>query len=159
MDTFVAIELRTARPARHTACAIALVNVVKGVIIQKYFTRIQPPGNKYDSHTVDVNGLNAELTENAPYFPEIFPLLKIKIEGNNVVCLNARFNISVLKSTMEYYGIDSNDLSYRVFDEIKLFGHKLIKFQFREYRNKLILNDPLLDAETCARIFLKYHRA
>ncbi len=157
MDTFVALDFETAKQARHTVCAVGLVQVIEGVIVQKFYTLIQPPDNEYDMHTVAVHGMNATHTANAPTFPEIYPLLKIMLHDNNVVCHNASFDISALKSSMEYYGIDPHDLNYTVFDTMTLYGRKPLDTCCQECGIELTHHDPLSDAEACARIFLKYH--
>lgn len=157
MDTFVALDFETARPARHTACAVGLVSVVKGVIVQKFYSLIQPPDNEYDMHNVAVHGMNSEHTVNAPTFKEIYPLIRRMIDGNNVVCHNAAFDISVLKSCMEEVGIADDDLSFCQHDTMKLYNRKPLHECCAECGIDLTHHDPLSDAEACARIFLKYH--
>lgn len=158
MDTFVALDFETANSFRHSACAIGMVNVIKGVIIHKFHILIQPPNNHYNIHTVAVHGMNAEHTINAPKFPEIYPLIKSLINGNNVVCHNAPFDISVLNATLRYYNIETNDLSYTVHDTLKLYGKRSLDKCCQECGIELSHHDPLSDAEACARIFLKYHQ-
>ncbi len=45
MKSFVAIDFETAQPVRHSPCAIGMVKVVDGVIIQRVFSLIRPPDN------------------------------------------------------------------------------------------------------------------
>lgn len=157
MDSFVALDFETAKQARNTACAVGLVSVVEGVIVQKFYTLIQPPGNEYDIHTVSVHGMNAEHTVNAPSFADIYPLLKVFINDNNVVCHNAPFDIGVLNSSMEYYGIDINDISFTVHDTMKLYSNRSLDNCCHECGIELTHHDPLSDAVACARIFLIHH--
>ncbi len=116
MDTFVALDFETAKQARHTACAVGIVKVVKGVIVQKFYSLIKPPLNEYDIHTMAVHGMNPDHTANAPTFTEIYPYIRLMINKNNVVCHNAAFDISVLKSCIEHYCIDADDLKFDVSD-------------------------------------------
>ncbi len=157
MDTFVALDFETAKPARHTACAVGLVSVIKGVIVQKFYSLIKPPLNEYDMHNIAVHGMNSEHTANAPTFSEIYPILRLMIHRDNVVCHNAPFDISVLKRCMEHYCIEDEDLKYNVFDSMKLYGHKPLNVCCEECGIESTHHDPLSDAEACARIFLKYH--
>lgn len=157
MDTFVALDFETAKAARDSACAIGMVNVVKGVIVQKFYSLIKPPLNEYHIHTMAVHGMNPEHTVNAPTFSEIYPIIRLMIDRNNVVCHNAAFDISVLKSCMEHYCIDADDLKFEVFDTMDLYNRKSLKACCEECGIELTHHDPLSDAEACARIFLKYH--
>jgi DNA polymerase-3 subunit epsilon len=134
-----------------------MVKVIKGVITHKFHILIQPPDNHYDIHNIAVHGMNAEHTANAPVFPEVYPLIKSLINGNKVVCHNAAFDISVLTSTMHYYDINTEDISYTIHDTMHLYGKKSLDKCCKECGIELSHHDPLSDAEACAKIFMKYH--
>lgn len=153
----MALDFETAKAARHTACAVGLVSVVKGVIVRKFYSLIKPPMNEYDMHTMAVHGMNPDHTVNAPTFSEIYPVLRSLIDRNNVVCHNASFDISVLKSCIEHNCINADDLKFDVFDTMDLYERKSLKVCCEECGIELTHHDPLSDAEACARIFLKYH--
>ena len=157
MDTFVALDFETAKQARHTACAVGIVKVVKGVIVQKFYSLIKPPLNEYDIHTMAVHGMNPDHTANAPTFTEIYPYIRLMINKNNVVCHNAAFDISVLKNCIEHYCINADDLKFDVSDTMILYGRKSLNACCEECGIELTHHDPLSDAEACARIFLRYH--
>lgn len=158
MKNFTAIDFETAQPARHTACAIALVKVRNGVIIQKFKSLIRPPDNWYSDNNMHVHKIGSQHTENAPDFAEIYPLIRSMLHNEHIVCHNASFDVDVLYKTMEYYGISSSDLEFQVSDTLALYG-KCLKECCNENGISLSHHDPLSDAEACAQLFLRYQGA
>ena len=45
--TFTAIDFETATYDRHSACAVGIVTIDNGIIIDEYYTLIQPPDKKH----------------------------------------------------------------------------------------------------------------
>ncbi len=156
MRSFIAIDFETAVPARHSPCAIGIVKVVDGVIIQRIFSLLRPPENEYYIHNTAVHGIISEHTEYAPEFIDFYPILKKLINYGNVVCHNASFDIDVLLKTMAYYGLDHREIEIRVFDTLELYGKSLDEC-CRSCGIDLHHHDALSDAEACAKLFLKYH--
>lgn len=157
MKSFVAIDFETAQPVRHSLCAIGMVKVVDGVIIQRVFSLIRPPDNEYSIHNTDVHGIKAEHSLNAPEFIEIFPLIKTMIHNNHVVCHNASFDLDVLTKTMIHHGINTDELIYSFSDTLKLYG-KSLDVCCSQCGIHLDHHDALSDAVACAKIFLKYNQ-
>ena len=155
MKSFVAIDFETAQPARHSPCAIGIVKVVDGVIIQRVFSLIRPPENEYSLHNTIVHGIKAEHSESAPEFVEIFPLIKKMIHQNHVVCHNASFDLDVLAKTMRHHGISDNELVFTFSDTLQLYG-KSLDVCCSICGIDLDHHDALSDAEACAKIFLKH---
>ena len=156
MRSFVAIDFETAQPARHSPCAIGMVKVVDGVIIQRLFSLIRPPENEYFVHNTLVHGIKAEHSENAPEFVDVFPMIKNMINHSHVVCHNASFDLDVLAKTMSYHGISVGELEFTSSDTLKLYG-KSLDVCCSECGIELHHHDALSDAEACAKIFLKYY--
>lgn len=157
MDSFVAIDFETARAARHTPCAVGLVKVVKGVIVQRFYSIIRPPDNLYDIHNVAVHGINSEHSDAAPEFPQVYKHLKEFINGAHVVCHNAAFDLEVLYQSMEFHQISQDDLIFDYSDTLTLYDRKPLHECCAICGIELNHHDALSDAEACARIFLKYH--
>ena len=156
MKSFVAIDFETAQPVRHSPCAIGMVKVVDGVIIQRVFSLIRPPDNEYSIHNTDVHGIKAEHSLNAPEFIEIFPLIKDMIHNNHVVCHNASFDLDVLTKTMIHHGLSTDELIFTFTDTLQLYG-KSLDVCCSECGIDLDHHDALSDAEACAKIFLKFY--
>lgn len=157
MDTFVALDFETARASRNTPCAVGMVKVVKGVIVQKFYTIIRPPDNVYDIHNVAVHGINSGHSENAPEFSAVYNIIKEMLNGGHLVCHNAGFDISVLRQSMEYYGFNQNEITFDYSDTLTLYDRKPLNECCEICGIELNHHDALSDAEACAKIFLKFH--
>lgn len=93
--TFTALDFETFTAERSSACAIGLVKVVAGHIVNRFYSLINPiPDHRTEDNSA-VNGITREMVDVAPNFQALWPLIK-KIVGNDViVCHNAEFDQSV----------------------------------------------------------------
>jgi len=55
--TFTAIDFETAIGSPGSACAVGIVTVEGGVIVDQYSTLIQPPDNRYWYGNIAVHGI------------------------------------------------------------------------------------------------------
>ena len=108
--TFVAIDFETATGYRDSACAIGIVTVEDGIIVDEYFSLIQPPDNQYWRSNINVHGITPEMTEDVPGFYAVYPEVKKRLKGKTVVAHNEVFDRSVLKHTMRMYRFDYDEL-------------------------------------------------
>ena len=106
--TFTAIDFETA--IRHHICAVGIVTVENGKIIDEYHTLIKPPNNEYNWHNIQVHGITERNTLNAPTFDEIYPEIKKRLQGKTIVAHNESFDRSVLQKTMAENGLDYSEL-------------------------------------------------
>lgn len=106
--TFTAIDFETA--VDHHICAVGIVCVKDGRVVDEFCALIQPPGNLYHWSTIRVHGIHPKDTVNAPSFPDIYPEIAKRIKGKVVVAHNEPFDRSVLKKTMADYGLDYDEL-------------------------------------------------
>ena len=83
--TFTAIDFETATGYRNSACAIGLVRVENGEIIDTFCSLIQPPGNEYWGGNIGVHGIRPADTRDAPTFEELFPRLNIKLNHHEAL--------------------------------------------------------------------------
>lgn len=162
MRTFTAIDFETATGYQHSACAVGIVSVVDGKIVDEFYSLIQPPGNIYWWQNIKVHGIKPEDTENVPSFHGIYPEIKLRLAENIIVAHNEAFDRNVLIKTMGHY-----DLNY---DELKL-GNRW-ECTCKIYRAKgfspaslnvcchimdieLNHHEALSDARACAILYLK----
>ena len=154
--TFTAIDFETAVGKRNSACAVAIVTVENEKIIDEYYTLIQPPGNEYFYRNIEVHGITPEDTINSPLFNEVYPEIKKRLSGKTVVAHNESFDRSVLRKTMEHYGLDYTELNladkwectYRIHGaSLDVCCHK--------YGIRLKHHEALSDARACAALYLK----
>lgn len=154
---FCAIDFETATAGRNSACSVAVVDVIDGVVRDSYYTLIQPPGNRYFSGNISIHGIHPKDTADAPTFAQIWPELKLHLQGKIVVAHNSSFDMSVLKHCIQDFNCDPVDFKYCCTVKLAkkawpfLPNHKLnsvadyLKVQFHHH-------DALEDSRTCAYI-------
>jgi DNA polymerase-3 subunit epsilon len=108
MKTFTAIDFETA--IRHHICAVGIVTIENGKIIDEYHTLIKPPNNEYNWHNIQVHGITERDTQNVHTFDKIYPEIKKRLQGKIVVAHNESFDRSVLQKTMAENGLDYSEL-------------------------------------------------
>ncbi len=92
---FVAIDFETADYGRDSACALAVVRVEKGAIVERDFWYIRPPRENFMfSH---IHGITWEQVADAMTFAQLWPLLEKKLRGVKfLLAHNASFDRPVL---------------------------------------------------------------
>jgi len=107
---FVAIDFETANGKRDSACAVGIVTVKGGEIVDEYYTLIKPPGNDYHWGCIRVHGIKPEDTLNEKTFAEVYPEFASKLQGQVMIAHNAPFDRAVLKASMDGAGFRYSDL-------------------------------------------------
>lgn len=149
---FTALDFETMTPERSSACAIGLVKVVNGVILEKYYTLLKPIPDDRDTTNTHVNGITWEMLENAPTFEEAWPKLEPYIKGQILVAHSADFDIDVLQHQLDYYHIDSRFQT--VVDTYKITQKPLEDVCFLMGIPLDSHHDALCDATACAEVIL-----
>ncbi len=106
---FVAIDFETA--VKHHICAVGIVTVENCIIVDEYYSLIQPPNNEYNWYCTQVHGITSIDTENALTFAEIFPEIRSRLENKLVVAHNESFDRNVLKKSMLDNRLDYEELN------------------------------------------------
>ncbi len=156
MKTFTAIDFETAKGNRNSACAIGIVTVENGEIIEEYCTLIQPPDNDYFYKNIEIHGIRPQGTANIPLFDKIYPEIKKRLVGKTIVAHSEAFDRSVLTKTMNEYGLDYSDLNIadRWECTYRIHGASL-GICCKEFGIELNHHDALSDALACAMLYLK----
>lgn len=156
-NDFVAIDFETATYLRTSACALGMVKVIDGEIVQKYYTIINPVRDEYtDSEpNLDIHSIPLHVCEKCDTFIEIYSLIENFIRGFRIVCHNKGADISILEQTMSFYGIKGTELDLdNVFCTYQATKKKL-SVCCEEMGIPLDNHhDALADAEACAKIYL-----
>jgi DNA polymerase-3 subunit epsilon len=106
LPTFVAIDFETANNARDSACAVGMVRVEAGQVVDQFTSFIRPPTNDFNFYCVRVHGLGWADVRNAPDFEGIWREAQAICEGVQFFAAhNAPFDRSVLNACCAYYGI------------------------------------------------------
>ncbi|HXP96875.1 MAG TPA: 3'-5' exonuclease [Telmatospirillum sp.] len=153
----LAIDFETATASRASPCAVGLCWLDEGAVIGRAYRLIRPPGNDFAPFNIAFHGIGPGDVANAPEFPVLWEELLPHLPGALLLAHNASFDISVLRRTLDIYGLPWPDLSYfctmlgarRVWPD--LANHKLntvarhLGFSFRHHHAGE-------DAEACGRI-------
>lgn len=153
MKNFVAIDFETAQGPRWSACAIGIIRVESGYIVEKFYSLIQPPNNEYNQQNINKHGITPNMTLSRPFFSEIFPIIKTYINGSLIVAHNMAFDLDVLRSSADFYKIDKSGIKFQTDCTYSIFKEKL-NICCEKYNIKIDHHDPLSDAEACARLYL-----
>jgi DNA polymerase-3 subunit epsilon len=158
---FTVIDFETANSKRASACALGIVKVVEGKIVEKSSWLIRPDDMRFDGMNIAIHGIRPEQVMYEPEFNELYQeIFKEKLEGQLVIAHNASFDMSVLRKSLDLY-----NLSYPSFDYLcsvkvaqktwpDLFNHKLdtistfLNFKFKHH-------DALDDCLACANVMIK----
>lgn len=159
--TFTAIDFELATAAYTSVCAVGIVKVVDGVIVEQFHSLVRPPKNEYMWQTTRVHGLKAKDTASAPSFLELFPEIQPYLSDAKMVAHNEKFDREVLMKTMNYYGLEYKTLGLAPLWECtsKIYrakGFKKTKLSICCNIMGIELNhhDPLSDAKASAQLFL-----
>ncbi|MGL4656127.1 MAG: exonuclease domain-containing protein [Sarcina sp.] len=109
---FVSIDFETANETRTSACSIGITVVENNKIIEKFERLIKPKENRFKPMNIWIHGITEEEVEHEKEFNELWPHLKKYLENSLVIAHNAYFDIDVLISTLELYGLNMKNCSY-----------------------------------------------
>ncbi len=159
---FTAIDFETATGKRYSACAIGIISVKNGKVIDEYTSLIQPPDNEYSYFNTQVHGITENDTANIGFFPEIYSEIKKRLTGKTIVAHNESFDRSVLQKTMEYYNLDYSELNISnpwkcTLKIYRAKGYKPASLDAccKKQGIKLNHHEALSDARGCAMLYIK----
>lgn len=166
MHTFTTIDFELATSDYTSICAVGLVSVVNGKIVNEFYSLVQPPDNKYMWQTTRVHGIKAKDTLYAPTFTTLFPDLLPLIYGQHMVAHNEELDRKVLRRSMRKAGLVYEDLDLKETWDCTSKIYKSLGFA----KTKLSLlcdimevdikpHDALSDARATAELYLKREQA
>lgn len=109
---FVAIDFETANEQRTSPCAVGLAVVKNGTISERLARLIRPGEFRFSKRNVAIHGIRPENVENEPEFPEVWQAIRPYIDNGTVLAHSARFDVGVLTSTLQFYGIPQPEFRY-----------------------------------------------
>ena len=155
-DDFVAIDFETMTSLRTSACAIGMVKVIDGEIVQEFYSLINPIRDEYTDKEPNrkIHGIALTTAEKAATFAELFDSIRLFIGGLPLVCHNKSVDINIFEQLMDYYGLSGIDTSttkctYQMSG--KSLSECCKEYGIKEENH----HNALWDAETCAKIYLE----
>lgn len=111
---WTAIDFETANQDRGSACAVGLVRVVDGEVVDRYTTLIRPPEPVayFSRHNTAVHGITAADVADAPGWETVRPRILEFADGGALVAHNAAFDMGVLRQACGHTGLDLPALDY-----------------------------------------------
>ena len=161
MKDFAAIDFETANYERTSVCSVGVVVVRDGMIVDSFYSLIQPEPNYYKYWCTQVHGLCREDTENAPVFPDVWAQIEPLIDGLPLVAHNRPFDESCLKAVFRCYQMDYPD--YEFYDTLAASRRLLPDLENHQLDTVAAAcgfpmehhHHALADAEACAHIAIK----
>lgn len=161
--SFTAIDFETATANQNSACAVGLVVVERGIIVNEFYSLIQPPQNQYMWQTTRVHGIRPRDTVDAPTFQQLFPQIVPFISNRLMVAHNELFDRGVLRKTMNYYNLNYQDLglkekwecTFRIYQQ-KGFKPTRLNACCEVLGIELNHHEALSDARACAQLYLRH---
>ncbi|MDH4263487.1 MAG: 3'-5' exonuclease [Spirochaetia bacterium] len=157
LDRFVAIDFETANKYKNSACAVGLIKVDQGKIIERKSILIRPVSTFFEF--TYIHGITWEDVKSEPTYKELWPQILNFIEDAEFLAAhNASFDKKVMKVCCQEYGLQYPDIPFICTvklsrDVWQLFPTKLpdvCKFLNLTLKH----HDPLSDAEACANIVI-----
>lgn len=161
---FVAIDFETANSFRGSPCAIGVVVVKNGQIVDERNLLMRPPGaigpNDFENFNVGMHGISWEKVKDEPFFDEIWQILVPLIGDLPLIAHNAAFDIGVLRDSLDESDVPWPELNYAC---TLVTSRRLLKlpsyslpFVAAELQVRLEKHhDALADARTAAQIMLE----
>ncbi len=128
---FVSIDFETATSVRTSACSIGVCEVKDGVVTARRSMLLRPVPFEFNEYNTKIHGITPEMVYDKPTLKEAWEHIKPVLDGKIVVAHNASFDINVLLSTLDYFGLEYPTFDYLCTVKLSqiaypdLFSHKL----------------------------------
>lgn len=154
---FVAIDFETANYAQDSACAVGLVKVVDGEIVDSVAHLIRPPTREFVF--TYIHGLTWKHVAGAPDFGALWPRLAPWLQGADFLAAhNAPFDRGVLGACCATYGIEAPPPTFRCTVTMARRAWNLRPAKLPDCCRHLGItldhHDALSDAMACAKIVI-----
>lgn len=153
---FTALDFETANASRTSVCALGMVKVENGTVIQETYQLIRPEPLFFDPRNVDIHGIKPVDVARAPVFRDYWPEMHRRISGP-VIAHNAAFDMSVLRHSLKKDNIPCPSLDYfctLVISRLvwpQCASHSLDRIA-RLLNIDFLHHDALEDARACAAV-------
>ena len=158
---FTAIDFETANGSSASPCAVGLVKVVDGKIVDTYSTLIQPPypNDWFAQGNIKVHGIKPEDVKDAPSWDYALSEMLAFISGDDLIAHNAGFDMGVLTKSAKLIHADLPDLRYACSLIMArrtyiLESYRLNQVAYTVGIEEFNHHDALADSDACARIVI-----
>lgn len=158
---FTAIDFETANSHAASACAVGLVRVRDGVVVDRESWLIRPPAghDEFLRFNIKIHGITPEMVTDAPEWGEQLPRLIEFIGDDIAVAHNAGFDMGVIRGachatvtrTPKLRYLCSVQVSRKTYD---IPSHRLPLAAAAAGFGQFAHHEALADAEACAAIVI-----
>lgn len=154
---FVAIDFETANYRADSACAVGLVKVAGGEIVDTSVHLIRPPTREFVF--THIHGLTWKDVAKAQDFGALWPKIEAFVQGAQFLAAhNASFDRNVLHACCATYGIEAPPLPFRCTVQIARSAWNIRPTKLSDVCKRLGIalnhHEALSDAMACAQIYL-----
>ncbi|MBL26611.1 MAG: exonuclease [Rhodospirillaceae bacterium] len=158
MTSFAAIDFETADYGRDSACAVGVVMVEEGRIVERYHQLIRPP--REDFVFTYIHGITWDDVRDSPDFAEMWPWLRDMLDSVEfLVAHNALFDKGVLYACCKAVAVDPPGYDFRCTVQLARRTWHLPSNRLPAVCAHLGIDldhhHALSDAEACARIAIE----
>ena len=157
---FSAIDFETANEHRASACAVGVVRVRGGQIVETYATLLRPRVLRVDWRNQQVHGISEAQLRHAPTLADVWPQLLSYLHHQPVVAHNSAFDVSVLEHSCRDFGLPIP--AFHALCSVKLaklcwphFERHKLDHVAGQFGIPLNHHDALSDARACAEITVR----
>ena len=158
---FTAIDFETANGSPASPCAVGLVKVRDGQIVDTFVTLIQPPApnNWFHEGNIRVHGIQPADVLDAPSWQEALSEMLQFIGDDTLIAHNAPFDMGVLRASAAAIETPLPALKYTCSLAISrktynLESYRLNAVAYAIGHEEFAHHDALADSDACARIVL-----
>ena len=159
--TFTAIDFETANGASASPCAVGLVKVAEGKIVDTFSTLIKPPypNDWFATGNIGVHGIHPQDVVDAPTWAEALEGMLGFIGSDDLIAHNAGFDMGVLKASAALIEYELPDLRYgcslvMARKTYNLDSYRLNQVAYAIGHEEFDHHDALADSDACARIVI-----
>lgn len=158
---FTAIDFETANGSPSSPCAVGLVKVSAGKIIDSYQTLIQPPypHDWFEPGNIKIHGIKPSDVVSAPNWETALGEMIEFISGDDLMAHNAGFDMGVLLASIQTIDAEIPDLRYgcsllMARKTYNLESYRLNQVAYAIGHEEFDHHDALADSDACARIVI-----
>lgn len=126
---FVAIDVETANPDIASICQIGIVCFDNGSIVDEWQSMVDPE-DYFDRWNTSIHGITSIDIHGAPKLPQLFPDLRLRLEGRIVACHSLFDRLALSRATLKY-GLP--DLTCSWLDTTKVVRRTWAEYSRRGY--------------------------
>jgi len=158
---FTAIDFESANSSPSSPCAVGLVKVFDGKIVDSYQSLIQPPypHDWFSPDNIRIHGIKPSDVVSAPSWETTLGEMLEFISDDVLVAHNASFDMSVLLASIETIDAEIPDLQYgcsliMARKTYNLESYRLNSVAYAIGHEDFDHHDALADSDACARIVI-----